>query len=66
MYSAIRIIFPHKHNEDRTFDSICPTCFATVATDESEAKLRLYELAHVCNPLQVNWIRQDSLHSLLS
>jgi hypothetical protein len=63
MHSAIKITFPHRHNEDGTFDSICPICFVTVATDESETKLRLYELAHVCNPLQVTWITQASAHS---
>jgi hypothetical protein len=52
--------FPHRHNEDGSFDSICTTCFATVATEENEAKLRLYELAHICNSLQVARIRQAS------
>jgi hypothetical protein len=53
MHSAIRITYPHRHNQDGSFDSICTICFTTVATEENEAKLRLYEMAHVCNPVEV-------------
>jgi hypothetical protein len=41
--------FPHRKNWDGTYDSICSACTATVATSQSEAKLRAYERAHVCD-----------------
>ena len=40
--------FPHRQNHDGTFDSICPECFKTVASDLNEAKLRRHEKRHVC------------------
>jgi hypothetical protein len=42
--------FPHRLNEDGTFDSICPKCFDTVATAESESGLEKGELSHICDP----------------
>jgi hypothetical protein len=43
--------FPHRHNQDGTHDSICPVCFATVATTQNEAELRVDERKHICDPL---------------
>jgi hypothetical protein len=40
--------FPHRHNSDRTHDSICPVCFRTIATQRVEADLLTYELKHLC------------------
>ncbi len=42
--------FPHRHNIDGTYDSICTTCFATVATQRVEEDLALPEQIHVCDP----------------
>jgi len=41
--------FPHRRNWDGTFDSICPSCFATIATTETEAELAMAEDKHVCD-----------------
>jgi hypothetical protein len=42
--------FPHRFNPDGTFDSICITCFRTIAMSEKEADLAAAEEAHACNP----------------
>jgi hypothetical protein len=61
MRRTFGIIFPHRHNEDGSHDSICPTCFATVATETNESKLRLRELAHNCDPMQVHRVGNGTL-----
>lgn len=43
--------FSHRQNEDGTFDSICRSCFATIATTKSEHQLDSFERAHVCDAL---------------
>ena len=40
--------FPHRHNSDGTFDSICARCFITVATENNQADLVEWENAHLC------------------
>jgi len=40
--------FPHRHNADGTYDSICPVCFRTVGTHRVETVLLKYEEEHVC------------------
>jgi hypothetical protein len=40
--------FPHRKNEDGSFDSICPFCYRTVASQPIEADLAEYEQRHVC------------------
>jgi hypothetical protein len=47
-------IFPHRHNKDGSFDSICTTCFATVASAQLDAELAVYDRKHVCDP-EVLW-----------
>ena len=42
--------FSHRHNADGSIDSICRSCFVTVATVMAEGALTAYERAHVCNP----------------
>jgi hypothetical protein len=42
--------FSHRHNPDGSIDSICRSCFVTVATATAEGALAAYERAHVCNP----------------
>ena len=42
--------FPHRHNPDGTYDSICTKCFATVGTSETEENLVEAEAKHTCNP----------------
>ena len=41
--------FPHRRNWDGTFDSICPSCFVTIATKDSETELAAAEAAHICD-----------------
>jgi hypothetical protein len=54
--------FPHRHNSDGTYDSICTACFVTVASVRDEELLCAQELAHVCDP--VNLYRIESLKSV--
>lgn len=42
----------HRKNSDGTWDSICLSCFRTIARAEVEAKLRQQEREHDCVPLQ--------------
>ena len=41
--------FPHRQNKQGEYESICRSCFATIATAESEAELIAHERAHVCD-----------------
>ena len=43
--------FAHRHNSDGTVDSICYTCFMTVATEASELELMKAEQDHDCYDL---------------
>ncbi len=42
--------FAHRRNPDASVDSICTTCFQTIATEYSETKLFEHEARHVCVP----------------
>jgi len=46
-------MFPHRHNSDGTYDSICNRCFETVAKVTTEADLRQFEASHVCDAANV-------------
>jgi hypothetical protein len=55
--------FPHRQNEDGSCDSICPLCFATIASVRDETELVAHERAHVCNPYwsgTPSWARNPS------
>jgi hypothetical protein len=41
-------IFPHRRNEDGTWDSICPLCFVNSATAKCEEDLGDLEKRHIC------------------
>ncbi len=43
-------VFRRRQNPDDTFDSICLSCFLTVATDCRERDLQALEAAHWCAP----------------
>ncbi len=45
--------FPHRHNRDGSYDSICTICHATVATVMKETELAQYEHGHACNPARL-------------
>jgi hypothetical protein len=42
-------LYPHRRNEDGSYDSICTTCYTTVASSWSEAALAEHESAHTCD-----------------
>jgi len=43
-------MFPHRQNEDGTFDSICPDCFSTVVRGlHTESQLAEFEDQHFCH-----------------
>lgn len=48
-----RPAFPHRHNLDGTFDSICTECFQTVAKASIEAELEAAERIHNCKGLSL-------------
>jgi hypothetical protein len=41
---------PHRRNRDGSYDSICLSCFATIASGKSEAELWKDDRAHTCKP----------------
>jgi len=43
-------LFPRRRNPDESFDSICPTCFSTVANAKTEAEPSEHDKIHVCDP----------------
>jgi hypothetical protein len=43
-------LYPHRHNYDGSFDSICRTCFATIGRASNEATLAELEKIHSCDP----------------
>jgi hypothetical protein len=51
--------FPHRHNLDGSYDSICTVCLATVATVRREEQLRREESAHVCDPIRLYQVGQS-------
>ena len=53
----IRFSFAHRRNDDGTVDSICPSCFRTVAQSARELDLHKAEDSHVCNPSLVEHYR---------
>ena len=48
--SLTRIPFyPHRQNRDGSFDSICPRCFAIVASATKVTELHTSEKQHTCD-----------------
>jgi hypothetical protein len=41
--------YSHRKNRDGTVDSICLSCFQTIATAKNEESLSLHELLHRCS-----------------
>ncbi len=42
--------FAHRTNPDKTIDSICTSCFQTIASEDVESKLAAHEESHNCDP----------------
>jgi hypothetical protein len=49
--SQPKLAFARRTNTDGTIDSICRTCFATIATAFWETQLDRAEREHVCDPV---------------
>lgn len=45
--------FPHRMNEDGTYDAICVACHMTVATERIEAALSHHERNHKCGSIRI-------------
>jgi hypothetical protein len=48
MPDALPDSYARRLNKDGSFDSICPKCFATVATERDAASLDDHDRNHVC------------------
>jgi hypothetical protein len=44
------IPFAHRRNPDASIDSICTTCFQTIASGDREEELIAHEERHSCDP----------------
>lgn len=56
--------FAHRHNRNGTIDSICKSCFATVATSNWEFDLEQKEITHVCDPVALEKYQQLQVEKL--
>jgi hypothetical protein len=50
MADTLIAFYPHRKNHDGTYDSICLTCFATVASARHEEELIGPDGKHICRP----------------
>jgi hypothetical protein len=48
MTDKAKTLYPHRRNRDGSFDSICLTCFMTVATAKTEIELAESDAKHIC------------------
>jgi hypothetical protein len=56
--------FAHRTNPDASIDSICLTCFQTIASEDNEDKLIAHEESHSCDAYWVfSRARVDSRQS---
>ena len=58
-------IFPHRKNKDGSWDAICTTCFATIATSSHEGGLAQEEATHICSHLsqpEITYSHKTYLH----
>jgi hypothetical protein len=50
MADKLIVFYPLRRYPDGRFDSICLTCFATIATAKTESELLDHKRKHVCSP----------------
>jgi hypothetical protein len=55
--------YPHRHNRDHSFDSICLTCLLTIANSRTEDELERQENDHVCDPSILSQRTFDRTHA---
>lgn len=53
MPSSDRPQFVRRANRDRTIDSVCTRCLATVASSESKSMLDRAETNHICDSINL-------------
>jgi hypothetical protein len=58
MVHQFRPNFPHRYNDDGSYDSICTLCFQTVAKARIEIELSEHERNHKCHPVVLYQISQ--------
>ena len=63
MYPQANSRFPHRFNQDGSYDSICPMCLVTVVTVRNEAELDRHEQAHDCDPIRLYQFDKNQIHS---
>jgi hypothetical protein len=59
MASQLTCRFPRRHNGDGSHDSICISCFATVASVRNVTELAQHEQDHACEMTLLNHIGQS-------
>jgi hypothetical protein len=45
--------FKHRHNQDGSYDSICPLCFRTIGTRPRQEELDQDERSHICDEVDL-------------
>ena len=53
---TISVPFAHRRNPDASIDSICTSCFQTIASEDSEDKLIAHEERHACSAYWQYWL----------
>jgi len=61
MTTLLRPNFPHRHNTDGSYDSICTVCYATVASVRKECELAVAESIHRCDPATLYQLSQNGM-----
>lgn len=62
----IRPEFVHRSNRNGTTDSICRSCFITVANAMWEAELERKERVHACDPWTVERLHKNGIPAVRS
>ena len=60
MHDTLANTFKHRQNRDGSHDSICCTCFLTVASTRQESVLCHFEHRHACDPVQLYEVTEYS------
>jgi hypothetical protein len=58
MVHQYRPNFPHKFNEDGSFNSFCAACHMMVGTSRNEAALIHFETSHKCDSVRLYQVGQ--------
>ena len=52
--------FKHRHNRNGSYDSICCTCYLTVASASGKSELHQWEHVHSCDSIQLFEVTEHS------